>query len=93
MFNFGVGMATGSEHLFNLSALLSCCMSASCGQVFSLSHSPCIIVPGVLCNVDIDECESNPCDTTKTKECTHKIDYYECICKPGYTAIDCSVSA
>ena len=92
--NLGVGIATDSEQLFNLSSWLSCCMSASCGQVLNLSrnHSPNTIVPGVLCKVDIDECESNPCDTTKTKECIHTIDYYECICKPGYEGIDCSVS-
>ena len=61
---------------------------------FSCVYSLCPFIPGVLCNMDIDECESNPCDPdiTKTEECIHKIDYYECVCKSGYAGINCSVS-
>ena len=51
------------------------------------------LFPGVHCNVDIDECQSNPCDPAGTTNCVDKVDSYECDCKTGYTGKDCSVSA
>ena len=36
---------------------------------------------------DIDECESNPCQNEV--KCIDGINQYSCICKDGYTGINC----
>ena len=37
--------------------------------------------------VDIDDCESNPCQNGAT--CVDGIDSYTCTCVPGFTGHDC----
>lgn len=37
---------------------------------------------GVNCEINLDDCKSNPCDYGK---CIDKINGYECACEPGYT--------
>lgn len=38
--------------------------------------------PGPNCEINLDDCASNPCDYGK---CIDKINGYECTCEPGYT--------
>lgn len=38
--------------------------------------------PGPNCEINLDDCASNPCDSGT---CLDKIDGYECACEPGYT--------
>lgn len=42
---------------------------------------------GSRCQLDVDECTSNPCQNGAT--CTHGIDSYSCICDIGYHGTDC----
>ena len=37
---------------------------------------------GINCEIDVDDCKSNPCDYGT---CIDKINGFECTCKPGYT--------
>ena len=37
--------------------------------------------------VDIDECESFPCQNDGF--CSDEINFYTCTCAPGYTGFDC----
>ncbi|XP_075365269.1 protein crumbs homolog 1 [Mycteria americana] len=41
---------------------------------------------GTHCEVNIDECSSNPCIHGN---CTDRITSYECSCEPGYTGVNC----
>lgn len=38
--------------------------------------------PGSNCEVNLDDCKSQPCDYGR---CIDKINGYECACEPGYT--------
>uniref|UniRef100_A0A803V7W6 Neurogenic locus notch homolog protein 1 n=1 Tax=Ficedula albicollis TaxID=59894 RepID=A0A803V7W6_FICAL len=42
--------------------------------------------PGPNCEINLDDCASNPCDYGK---CIDKINGYECTCEPGYTGATC----
>ncbi|KAG8545326.1 hypothetical protein GDO81_021075 [Engystomops pustulosus] len=44
---------------------------------------------GINCEVNLDDCASNPCDSGK---CIDKIDGYECTCEPGYTGKMCNMN-
>lgn len=51
----------------------------------------CLCVPGVTglnCEIDINECDSNPCYSGL---CVDKIDGYICDCEPGYEGDHCDV--
>ncbi|KAJ8379598.1 hypothetical protein SKAU_G00003760 [Synaphobranchus kaupii] len=52
----------------------------------------CECLPGFTgedCSVNIDECESSPCQNGAT--CEDMINSYKCICSAGYTGADCEV--
>ena len=38
---------------------------------------------------DIDECSSSPCHSDNTVRCIDGKNSYTCICKPGFTGINC----
>jgi len=42
----------------------------------------CGVLTGANCEVNLDDCQSNPCDYGR---CIDKINGYECACEPGYT--------
>lgn len=42
------------------------------------------------CDVDIDDCASNPC--VNGGECVDQVNTYRCICPVGYTGYQCEVS-
>lgn len=42
---------------------------------------------GANCEIDINECEGDPCQNGAT--CTDGIDEYTCLCKAGYTGENC----
>lgn len=42
---------------------------------------------GKMCEVDIDECSSSPCQNGGT--CEDKIDSFNCICVPGFGGDRC----
>ena len=39
--------------------------------------------------LDIDDCESSPCQNGGT--CIDEVNYYTCICNPGYIGPDCEI--
>ena len=44
---------------------------------------------GVNCEMEIDECESNPCQNEGT--CHDLVAMYSCECRPGFDGTDCEV--
>ena len=45
---------------------------------------------GKKCEIDIDECQSSPCQNNAT--CIQGIASYTCNCQPGFTGGDCEVN-
>lgn len=44
---------------------------------------------GVLCQTNIDECASAPCDPLQSFNCTDDINAYHCLCRDGYSGERC----
>ena len=45
------------------------------------------LISGINCQIDIDECEGDPCQNGAT--CVDGVDMYTCTCRPGYTGHNC----
>uniref|UniRef100_A0A8B9P6V7 Neurogenic locus notch homolog protein 1 n=1 Tax=Apteryx owenii TaxID=8824 RepID=A0A8B9P6V7_APTOW len=50
---------------------------------------PCFPLQGPNCEINLDDCASNPCDYGK---CIDRINGYECTCEPGYTGRMCNIN-
>ena len=50
-----------------------------------------MLFTGKHCEIDVDECLSNPCENGA--ECVNGKDSYKCICPAGYQGERCSVSS
>lgn len=53
------------------------------------TQSACVCVVGVNCEVDIDECDEDPCQNGAT--CHDQVGLYTCSCVPGYEGINCEL--
>ena len=54
------------------------------------THSPCICAAGysgTLCQTDIDECASGPCENGGN--CTDLVNRFVCTCVPGFSGVMC----
>ncbi|GFR89190.1 neurogenic locus notch homolog protein 1 [Elysia marginata] len=60
-------------------------------NIFQISSHLCSVSPcqGIACNIDINECDSNPCSSQAT--CVEGINFYTCICPAGFEGPSCSV--
>lgn len=50
--------------------------NTSCNKLYSL------ILPGINCEINFDDCASGPCEFGMCKD---GINRYDCVCKPGFT--------
>ncbi|XP_035673359.1 fibropellin-1-like isoform X1 [Branchiostoma floridae] len=67
-----------------------CFNNGACTTCFNGSYTYCTCplgYEGVLCNMDIDECASNPCQNGAT--CLHGHNNYYCHCSFGYEGHNC----
>ena len=46
---------------------------------------------GDQCDIDIDDCESNPCINIVTNGCSDRVNNFTCTCLPGYEGDTCGV--
>lgn len=51
-----------------------------------MSFSPYFSFAGINCEIDTDECLSNPCIHGK---CTNELNRYKCYCDDAYTGTNC----
>ena len=49
-----------------------------------------IIFIGKNCEIDIDECASNPCQHGAT--CEDAVNSFNCICMPGFAGTSCEIN-
>ncbi|CAH1256440.1 NOTCH2 [Branchiostoma lanceolatum] len=67
-----------------------CFNNGECSTCFNDSYTFCscpLGYEGVFCNIDIDECASNPCHNGGT--CLHGLNNYHCHCSIGYEGLNC----
>ena len=73
--------STCKDHISNLCLHTPCENNATCQG--NSTHFKCHCLPGytgVHCEVNINECQSNPC---QHGVCKDSINGYQCYCKPG----------
>ncbi|XP_066994976.2 protein crumbs [Anabrus simplex] len=68
------------------------CLHGICRSAATPGSHQCYCQPGysgIHCDIDFDECLSQPCRNGAT--CENKINDFRCSCPPGYTGKDCSI--
>ncbi|XP_008983596.2 protein crumbs homolog 1 [Callithrix jacchus] len=67
-----------------------CLHGGSCEDIYSSYHCSCPLGwSGKHCELNIDECFSNPCIHGN---CSDRVAAYHCRCEPGYTGVNCEVA-
>ena len=60
----------------------------TCNIIFVIDiDKPVVIILYLLYFIDIDECDSSPCQNGGT--CNDYINFYNCSCQPGYDGVNC----
>uniref|UniRef100_A0A8C9IWM4 Protein crumbs homolog 1 n=1 Tax=Piliocolobus tephrosceles TaxID=591936 RepID=A0A8C9IWM4_9PRIM len=66
-----------------------CLHGGNCEDIYSSYHCSCPLGwSGKHCELNIDECFSNPCIHGN---CSDRVAAYRCTCEPGYTGVNCEV--
>ncbi|XP_004028145.3 protein crumbs homolog 1 isoform X4 [Gorilla gorilla gorilla] len=66
-----------------------CLHGGNCEDIYSSYHCSCPLGwSGKHCELNIDECFSNPCIHGN---CSDRVAAYHCTCEPGYTGVNCEV--
>ncbi|KAL4673880.1 hypothetical protein H8959_017814, partial [Pygathrix nigripes] len=66
-----------------------CLHGGNCEDIYSSYHCSCPLGwSGKHCELNIDECFSNPCIHGN---CSDRLAAYHCTCEPGYTGVNCEV--
>uniref|UniRef100_A0A2K5F2X5 Protein crumbs homolog 1 n=1 Tax=Aotus nancymaae TaxID=37293 RepID=A0A2K5F2X5_AOTNA len=66
-----------------------CLHGGNCEDIYSSYHCSCPLGwSGKHCELNIDECFSNPCIHGN---CSDRVAAYHCRCEPGYTGVNCEV--
>uniref|UniRef100_A0A8P0PE22 Crumbs cell polarity complex component 1 n=1 Tax=Canis lupus familiaris TaxID=9615 RepID=A0A8P0PE22_CANLF len=64
-----------------------CLHGGNCEDIYSSYHCSCPLGwSGTHCELNIDECFSNPCIHGN---CSDRVAAYRCRCEPGYTGVNC----
>ncbi|XP_008046402.1 protein crumbs homolog 1 [Carlito syrichta] len=67
-----------------------CLHGGNCEDIYSSYHCSCPLGwSGTHCELNIDECFSNPCIHGN---CSDRVAAYYCRCEPGYTGVNCEVA-
>uniref|UniRef100_A0A8V5GDB6 Uncharacterized protein n=1 Tax=Melopsittacus undulatus TaxID=13146 RepID=A0A8V5GDB6_MELUD len=88
-------MGINCEHLYDACSKHECTAHMMCNSTPGLLEYDCICMPGftgIDCNVNINECESNPC-TDPHFECVDSINGYTCKCQTGLNGEGCQTES
>ncbi|XP_061867715.1 protein crumbs homolog 2 isoform X2 [Colius striatus] len=83
------------ERLYDACAGQQCPERRTCNRTAGLLGHECICVPGFTgadCDIDINECESNPC-TAPRSECVDGVNGYTCTCQTGLKGEGCQTDS
>lgn len=81
-------VATGCSPL-NACHSSPCLHGGNCDDIYSAYHCSCPLGwSGTRCELNIDECFSNPCIHGN---CSDRVAAYHCRCEPGYTGVNCEM--
>ncbi|CAM9664642.1 unnamed protein product [Bubo scandiacus] len=88
-------MGINCERLYDACVQHECPADWICSGTAGLLEYKCICVPGFTgtdCDIDINECESNPCKDPRF-ECVNSVDGYTCKCQTGLNGDSCQTES